>query len=170
MMTDFFSFFGLRPSPTLDESALKQTFYANSKRFHPDFHTLEAEATQREVLEKSTLNNQAYKTLRQEDTRLKHLLELRGILGAEGTNQVPQDFLMEIMEVNEALMELEFEDDPTVREKVAGLINRLDAELRASVASVIAGYDDESVSKSDLNILKDYYLKRRYLLRLREKI
>ncbi len=169
-MTDYFSFFGLRPSPTLDEAALKKTFYANSKRYHPDFHTLETEATQQEVLEKSTLNNQGYKTLRDEDTRLQHLLQLRGVLGAEGTNQVPQDFLMEIMEVNEALMELEFEDDPIVREKVSGLIDQLDADLRASVVSIIAGYDDELVSATDLEALKDYYLKRRYLLRLREKI
>jgi molecular chaperone HscB len=169
-MTNYFSFFNLRPSPTLDEAKLKQTFYANSKRFHPDFHTLEDEATQQDVLEQSTLNNQGYKILADEDSRLKHFLEVRGILGEEGSNQVPQDFLMEIMEVNEALMELEFEDDPSVRLKVTGLIDQLDADLRRDVADTLENYDDDKATQAELDQLKDYYLKRRYLLRLREKI
>lgn len=169
-MTDYFSFFNLRPSPTLDGAALKKTFYANSKRFHPDFHTLEDEATQREVLEQSTLNNQGYRVLADEDSRLRHLLEVKGVMGEEGSNQVPQDFLLEIMEVNEALMELEFEDDPSVRLKVTGLIDRLDADLRREVAGVVENYDDATATAAELEQLKDYYLKRRYLLRLREKI
>ena len=169
-MTDYFSFFGISPSPTLNQAALKKTFYANSKRYHPDFHTMETDTAQQEVLEKSTLNNQGYKILADEDLRLKHLLELRGALGAEGTNQVPQDFLMEIMEVNEALMELEFEDDPIVREKVTALIDQLDADLRKEVAGTLESYNDATVTEEQLEALKDYYLKRRYLLRLREKI
>ncbi|THH41174.1 iron-sulfur cluster co-chaperone HscB C-terminal domain-containing protein [Neolewinella litorea] len=169
-MTDYFSFFDLRPSPTVDQAALKRKFYAFSKQFHPDFHTLEDDAAQQEVLEKSTLNNQGYKVLADDDLRLKHLLEIKNVLGEEGSNQVPQDFLMEIMEVNEALMELEFEDDPSVRQKVAGLIDQLEADLDRDVESIIEHYDDDRVTQEELDQLKDYYLKRRYLLRLREKI
>ena len=169
-MTNYFHLFDLPPAPTIDQAALKKTFYANSKRYHPDFHTLEDTATQQEVLEKSTLNNQGYKVLADEDLRLKHLLELKGVLGAEGTNQVPQDFLLEIMEVNEALMELEFEDDPMARLKVTGLIDQLEADLREEVAEAYAGYEDTTATTAQLELLRDYYLKRRYLLRLREKI
>jgi molecular chaperone HscB len=169
-MTDYFAFFGLRPSPTLDEAALKRAFYSNSKRFHPDFHTLADPGVQEDVLEKSTLNNQAYRTLTNEDTRLKHLLELRGALGEEGSNQVPQDFLLEIMEVNEALMELEFDDDPASRQRVTALISQLETDLRAGVGDLLANYDDRTATPAELERLKDYYLKRRYLLRLREKI
>ncbi len=169
-MTNYFSFFGLQPSPRLDVAALKKSFYANSKKFHPDFHTLEDKATQEEVLEKSTLNNEAYKTLADDDRRLRHLLELRGVLEAEGNNQVPQDFLMEIMEINEALMELEFEDDPIVRQKVEGLITQLEADLEREVSSTMENYDDDRVTNRELQGLKDYYLKRRYLTRIRQKI
>ena len=169
-MTDYFDFFDLAPSPRVDKAALKKAFYANSKRFHPDFHTLQDDTTQQEVLEQSTLNNQGYRTLLDDDARLRHLLELKGALGAEGTNQVPQEFLMEIMEVNEALMELEFEDDPVVREKVTGLIDQLEGDLDREVATTVDGYDDATAGEDELTALKDYYLKRRYLLRLREKI
>ncbi len=169
-MTNYFDFFGLTPSPKVDQGLLKRSFYANSKRFHPDFHTLESDDRQQEVLEKSTLNNQAFKVLSDDDQRLRHLLELKGSLGEEGSNQVPQDFLMEIMEVNEALMELEFEDDPAARQKLEGLIAQLEADLDREVAPVIDHYDDNAAEAEQLTALKDYYLKRRYLLRLREKI
>ena len=168
-MTNYFDFFDLPLSPTLDEALLRKTFYANSKRFHPDFHTLKSEGEQQEALDNSTINNQGYKVLTDPDRRLKHLLELKGVLGAEGTNTVPQDFLMEMMEINEALMELEFEDDPLVRQKVTGLIDKLEADLDESVADIIKHYDDATVSEANLGKLKDYYLKRRYLRRLRSK-
>ena len=169
-MTDYFAFFDLSPSPTLDEADLKKRFYANSRRFHPDFHTLASEAARDDALEKSTLNNQAYKTLLDPDLRLKHLLDLRGALGEEGTNQVPQAFLLEIMEVNEALMELEFEPDERARTQVQGLINALETKLDAEVSDIMADYDNNSVSEQELDRLRDYYLKKRYLLRLRNKI
>lgn len=169
-MTDYFAFFNLPVAPVIDQAALKKTFYANSKKFHPDFHTLKSTQEREEALEKSTLNNEGYKILTDGDRRLRHLLELRGVLGEEGTHSVPQDFLLEIMEVNEALLELEFSDDPADRQKVTTLIDALEAQLEATAAPVINQYDDTTVTPSDLEILKDYYLKKRYLLRLREKI
>lgn len=108
--------------------------------------------------------------LSDDDRRLRHLLEIKGTLEAEGQNKVPQAFLMEIMEVNEALMELEFEDDPAVRLKVESLIDQLESDLESEVASLLADYDADKVTETDLQLLKDYYLKRRYLMRLREKI
>ncbi|MBC6996036.1 Fe-S protein assembly co-chaperone HscB [Neolewinella lacunae] len=169
-MTNYFAFFGLLPAPVLDEAALKKAFYANSRRYHPDFHTLEDEATRDAVLEKSTLNNQAYKVLADPDLRLRHLLELRGALGEEGTNSVPQDFLLEIMDVNEALMELELDDDPAARARIEALVAGLEASLDREIADLFNQYDDATVSPAELDRLRDYYLKKRYLLRLRGKI
>lgn len=169
-MTDYFAYFDLPALPTVDQALLKRRFYANSKRFHPDFHTLADAATQDEALEQSTRNNRAYKTLADDDGRLRHLLELRGALGAEGTNQVPQDFLLEIMDVNEALMELEFDDDPAVRNKVTGLIDQLEADLARDAAPALSTSDPAALDEATLATLADYYLKRRYLLRLRQKI
>jgi molecular chaperone HscB len=39
-----------------------------------------------EVLELSTLNNNAYKTLSDFDKRMKYILELKEVLGEEGKN------------------------------------------------------------------------------------
>lgn len=169
-MTNYFEFFGLPVSPNVDQDLLKRAFYANSKRFHPDFHTLSDEATQDDALEQSTTNNQGYKILSNEDLRLKHFLDIHGALGEEGSNKVPQSFLIEMMDVNEALMELEFEDDPAAREKVDKLISKLEEEIDNSVTDIMGSYTPEASTEGQLSALKDYYLKRRYLLRLRNKI
>ncbi|MEM1358885.1 MAG: Fe-S protein assembly co-chaperone HscB [Bacteroidota bacterium] len=169
-MSNYFEFFQLPVAPTVDQAALKRQFYLNSKRFHPDFHTLGTESAREEALEMSTLNNQAYKVLADDDLRLRHLLELKDALGEEGSNTVPQDFLMEIMEVNEALMELEFDEDSAKREKVEKLISSLETDLDRSMTELINHYDNATVSSAELEQLKDYYLKKRYLLRLKGKI
>ncbi|MCX8212267.1 MAG: Fe-S protein assembly co-chaperone HscB [Lewinella sp.] len=168
-MINYFTYFNLPVSPTIDQAALKKQFYANSKRFHPDFHTLAGEKAQEEALEQSTLNNQGYKILTDADRRLKHLLDIKGALGEEGTNKMPQAFLMEMMDINEALMELQFEDDPAARVKVDGMIGGLEAGFDEDVAKVLNHYDDATVSKVDLEKLKDYYLKKRYLRRLKQQ-
>ena len=59
---NYFEFYNIPVSFNVDKSALKRTFYANSKKSHPDFYTLESEEKQLEVLELSTLNNKAYKS------------------------------------------------------------------------------------------------------------
>ncbi|NUO01667.1 MAG: hypothetical protein HUU01_13755, partial [Saprospiraceae bacterium] len=109
---NYFEFFGLPVSIELDEASLKRRFYENSKKFHPDFFTLESPEKQAEILELSTFNNEAWRTLSDFDSRLKYLLELKGLFGEEGTNVLPQEFLMDMMDINEAAMELEFDFDP----------------------------------------------------------
>ena len=108
-MSNYFEFYGLPESLELDEHLLKKKFYAHSRSFHPDFHTLASEEEQEKMLLQASLNNIAYKTLASFDSRLKHLLTLHGKLETEGENKVPQDFLMEMMDLNEGLMELEME-------------------------------------------------------------
>ncbi len=168
-MTNYFNFFDLPVSPAIDKAELKKRFYANSKRFHPDFHTLAGDEAREEALEQSTLNNQGYKLLTDDDRRLKHLLDLKGVLGEEGTNKMPQAFLMEMMDINEALMELQFDEDPTARAKVEKMIADLEYSFDQEVAEVLNHYDDATVSSEDLEKLKDYYLKKRYLRRLKQQ-
>ena len=164
---NYFDFFGLPQVWAIDKDKLKKTFYKNSRQFHPDFHRLSSEDEQAEALEQSSHNNRGYKLLMDDHQRLRHLLELEGVLAAEGENTVPQDFLMEIMEVNELLMELEFDPDPAAQTKVQALIAELEGGLNSKVADL---RESESLNTNDLSQLKDYYLKHRYLLRLQEKM
>ncbi|MEM9835548.1 MAG: iron-sulfur cluster co-chaperone HscB C-terminal domain-containing protein [Bacteroidota bacterium] len=167
---NYFDFFDLPIAPKVDQALLKKKFYENSRKYHPDFYTLASPEKQAEVLELSTLNNQGYLLLKEEDATLKYLLELKGYLGGEGENKIPQDFLLEVMDINETLMELEFDDDPALRQKASQQTEALEKSLEQDVRELLDKYDDSTVSPDELNRLRDYYLKQRYLLRIREKI
>ena len=167
---NYFEFYNLPVSFQLDEVALKKTFYANSKRFHPDFFTLENEERQNEILELSTLNTQAYKTLSDFDRRMKYVLELKGVLAEEGKNALPQDFLMDMMDINEAIMELEFDFDNTAYQKVLNDTHLIDNQILEDIKPVINNYQDGVTPQSDLEKVKKFYLKKRYLLRILENV
>lgn len=169
---DHFELYGLPVTFNPDMAVVKQKFYELSKKFHPDFYIMEDQAKQDEVLEMSTLNNKAYQTLTDPQKRLHYILEIKGLL-TEGENYLlPQVFLMEMMEVNEALMELEFDPDAGkllgVRSKVDGIEQQLFDEI-LQLTTDFEVQDKEKQQQSLLKI-KDLYYRNKYLLRLRERL
>jgi len=167
---NYFELYKMPVGFVIDESALKRKFYALSKEYHPDFYTLESEEKQAEILRLSTLNNEAYHTLKDADRRMKYVLELKEALAEEGQNKLPPDFLMEMMELNEALMELEIDGTPGAVATVQQQLEEKEAELYAAVAPLLTGYEEDSETDADLKGVVDYYLKKRYLLRIRENL
>lgn len=167
-MTDYFAFMGIPRAFFPDEGVLRKTFVENSRRWHPDVHADGLQASLRKAEELSALNNQAFATLRDFDKRIDHLLALEGFLPEEGQAQLPQDFLMEMMDVNEELMELAMEDDPLKRQELAAHVDAMERELTTSVQPIMAAYDRDG--SGDLQQVCDYQLKRRYFHRLRTRI
>ena len=99
-------------------------------KHHPDFFTLDGIEKQMEALEVSTLNNKAYNTLKDFDRRLKYILEEKSVLKEEGSNNLPQEFLMEMMKVNEAVMDLQFDFD---EEKHTNILRSQNDKGRAEI-------------------------------------
>ncbi len=167
---NYFEFFNLPVAFILDEAALKSSFYVNSKRFHPDFYATASAEEQAHALQMSTLNNEAYRILSDLDRRMQYVLGLKGVLAEEGQNEAPADFLMEMMELNEALMELEFDFDPDTFQQVSQQIESMESSLFEEVAPLLQAYNDQQPDPVALELIKDYYFKRKYLLRIRENL
>eukprot|EP01037_Dinobryon_pediforme_P000940 gene940-947_t len=104
---NYFEFYGIPESFAPDTALLKKKFYELSKKYHPDFYANEDEAKQQEILELSTLNNKAYQTLSDPNKRLEYILSLHELLKEGAKPQLPADFLMEMMDINERLMDVE---------------------------------------------------------------
>lgn len=173
-MTDnnYFELYELPLTFQVDELKLKKKFYELSKRFHPDFYVNESAEKQAEILELSTLNNKAYQVLSDPLKRIEYVLSLHDML-AEGDKYVlPQDFLMDMMDVNEALMEMEFDHDEL---KLAQLSTQID-EMELSLFDELKRYTDESDlkegadSESILLKIKDIWYRQKYLMRIRESL
>jgi len=153
----------------IDEGDLKKRYLAMSRKLHPDFYTLQDHITQEIILEKSSLNNEAYKVLKDPMSRVKYILEVTGHLEPEGDQSIPQEFLMEMMEINESLMELSMdpnpEDEASLRKKIASI----EDQLKVEVEPVFKEFETSAYS-TDLTIVKEFYFKSKYLLRLKENL
>ena len=168
---DYFEFYNLPQSFQLDVAALRRTFLERSRQYHPDFHTLADDEEQARMLELSTLNNEAFRTLSDPDKRIQYLLKINGLL-EEGENQqaLSQDFLMEMMDINEAMMELEFDFDAERYKQTRHAVEALDQTLLQEIQPVLDTWTIENGTAADLVKVRDYFFKKRYLLRIFENL
>jgi len=166
-----FEFYGLPVAFSVDESAVRRVYLLNSKKYHPDFHTLSDEPEQAQMLELSTCNNEAFKTLSDPDNRVRYVLELKGLLGQENENpSLPQDFLMGMMEINEALIELEFDFEVEGYHNILERVNKLETELETSIQPILSSWSETAGNDPDLEKVREYFFKKRYLLRIKENL
>ncbi len=168
-MMKYFKLFDIPVAFQIDESILKSKFLQLSRDTHPDRFTLESEEKQEEMLELSTQVNEGYKVLRSFDKRLQYILQEKGTLAGEGQDKLPQDFLMEMMDINEVIMDLQFDPDPEKTKAAKDQIAAFDAELQKAIEGVLS--TDRNVDDADtLSAAKDYYLKKKYLTRIYENL
>ena len=169
---DYFELYGLPLTFNPDQKVVKQKFYELSKKFHPDFHINESEEKQEEVLLLSTMNNKAYQVLSDPQKRLHYILDIKGLI-QEGENYVlPQAFLMDMMDVNEALMDLEFEPDAAKLLEVRMQVDEIEKGLFDELSGLTTGFEalPEAEQQAALLKIKDLYYRNKYLLRIGETL
>jgi molecular chaperone HscB len=168
---NYFEFYNIPESFLLDEKALKAKYYQLSREYHPDFYANESQEKQNEILQLSTQNTNAYRTLSDQDLRMQYILKEHGVL-EEGKNELPSDFLMDMMDLNEELMELEFDFDADKFHEIGEKSSGLTAQLDNDILPVLQRYSElHGVTKQEaLEEVKTYYLKKKYLLRIQETL
>jgi molecular chaperone HscB len=169
---DYFELYGLPVSFNPDPKIVKQKFYALSKQYHPDFYVNESEEKQEEVLQLSTLNNKAFQVFGDLQKRIHYVLTLKGMLAEGDHYALPQSFLMEMMDVNEALMELQFEPDPEKLASITSEISAIETALQDELSGLTVAFDSQSPEEQEttLKAIKDLYYRNKYLYRIRESL
>lgn len=168
---NYFEFYELPVQFNPDQNAIKTKFYALSKKFHPDFYANESATKQEDVLNLSTLNNKAYQTLSNANKRLKYVLELKGIVATDEGYQLPQSFLMEMMDVNEALMDLEFEPDAEKLTQVKNDVDSIEKQLESELKNSLQQFDENPEGSEPLfPVIKDLFYRQKYIARIRERL
>lgn len=171
-MVDYFEFYGLPVTFNPDTAQIKKKFYELSKKYHPDFYINESEEKQNEVLELSTVNNKAYQVLSDPQKRLHYILELKGLLKEGESYTLPQDFLMDMMDVNETLMDLQFDPDAARLASVKNEVDAIEKDLSGQIDALTASFEsvDAEGQTQVLASIKDLYYRNKYLYRIRESI
>ncbi len=161
---DYFNFFNLPRTLTLDTAALEKSFYALSRKLHPDRFAGRPADEQEQALAQSSLLNDAYRALKDPIARTEYLLKLEGIdleeqsrqatdaSNAAGTQKkqlVPPDLLEEVFELNMQLEEMRAakkmgEDDPQLKKDLAAAKQNFDSQLaglQAQLEGLWAAWD-----------------------------
>lgn len=169
-MENYFDFYGIPISFRPNQAEVRRIYYANSKKYHPDFFTLESEKKQAEVLELSSKNNKAFELFSNPDALMKYVLELKGVLNKEKTDALPPMFLMEMMDVNEELEMLASDFSVERYNQILSDVQHRADELYREVAPILENYNEATTSSSELEKVKNFFLKKQYLLRIKEKL
>lgn len=168
-MMNYFELYELPISFHPDKEVAKKKFYELSKKYHPDRYTLADEQAQTEALQMAALNNMAYKTLMNEDAAMQYVLKLKGVTEDEEKYNLPADFLMEMMELNETVSDYEMEPDEEKKQLAVGSWQGLMDQLNKEIETVAREYE-ETDNEVLLKQLKDLYYRKKYLLRIQERI
>lgn len=169
---NYFELYDLPISFHPDQNVVKQQFYALSKKYHPDFYISESAGKQDEVLELSTLNNKAFQVLKNSQKVLHYVLELKGVIAEGESYALPQSFLMEMMDVNEIIMDLQFDPDAEKLAQVKAEIAAIEQSLNDELHTHTNGFQDLSVDEQEQKLMKikDIYYRNKYILRLKESL
>jgi molecular chaperone HscB len=154
-----FELFNLPISLLVDTSGLSKKYFELQRQYHPDRFIQASDAEQEEALQVSAQVNKAFIILKDPNTTLQYVLQLKGLLEEEEKYQLSPDFLMEVMELNE-----EMEEGMT--DAIQSKIDQLKKELYADVEAIITNYQEGITSEKELLQVKEYYFKKKYLDRM----
>ncbi|XP_010735139.2 iron-sulfur cluster co-chaperone protein HscB [Larimichthys crocea] len=133
--TSYFKIMDCDCTFTLDTQKLQKRYLQLQRSLHPDNFSHKSVKEQEYSETHSALVNKAYRTLLKPLSRGLYMLELKGISIEEGTDSgADPEFLMELMEINEALhgartSEQANEIGKDAKGKLADLTKEIDAAL-----------------------------------------
>ncbi len=102
----YFAFLGLPEKLALDQQELEQRFHSLSWKLHPDNFVRSSQRERELSLERSSVLNDAYRTLHQPIARAEYLLARAGLRKQGASRQAaPPELLEEVFQLNESLDE-----------------------------------------------------------------
>ena len=130
-----FDLFGLAQSFQIDIAQLEQQYRALQTLVHPDKSAHLADAEQRLAMQRATLVNEAYQTLRNPLRRARYLLSLHGVdIQEENNTLMPPDFLLAQLEWREAVSEARQTRDAAALDELAARLRHETSELEDRLA------------------------------------
>lgn len=159
---NYYELFNLPVSPVVDQLQLSKIYFTLQRQSHPDFFTKELEDDQELALDKSAHINKAYKIFKNPDACLGYFLQVKGIIEPGEKYELPPDFLMEMMDLNENLT-----DNPEAGIKDA---ESFEKELILEQENYVSALHTDAGNHQTLLAMKSLYYRKKYLNRILERL
>ena len=160
---NYFALFGLPIGFQVDTNKLRAAFMDIQRASHPDKFAQSNSYEQEEALERSALANKGFSLLNNKDQILPYVLELKGIITPDEKYALSPDFLMEMMELNEAWMDA---DDEAAKQSILDQIKAIEDEILEPIKSYLEMDQIDSIAQETMLQIKEYYYKKKYLDRI----
>lgn len=125
---NYFAIFNLPVTFNIDLNAVAGLYRELQKAVHPDRFASGSDLERRLAMQKTSLINQAFQTLKDPVARAQYMLQLQGVeTNTETDTTMDAGFLMEQMEIREAIAEVRDQPDPLA------VLDKLSSKLRATL-------------------------------------
>ena len=162
---NYFELFGLPIAFKADSNQLRTAFMNIQRASHPDKFVQGTEAEQELALEQSAMANKGFSLLNNKDQILPYVLEITGHIVPDEKYNLAPDFLMEMMELNEAWMDAE---SPESKQGLLDQINTIKNDIFSPIKAYLEADTIIDIPQEAMLQIKDYYYKKKYLDRILE--
>ncbi len=162
---NYFELFGLPIAFKADSGQLRNAFMNIQRASHPDKYVQSNEMEQELALEQSAAANKGFTLLNNKEQILPYVLEITGHIAADEKYNLAPDFLMEMMDLNEAWMDA---DNDTAKQQILGQINTLKNDIFSPIKAYLDADTINDIPQEAMLQIKDYYYKKKYLDRILE--
>ena len=163
---NYFELFSLPQQYALERAELDTRYRDLQRTVHPDRYASASDRERRLSMQQATHINEAYQVLKDPLRRGRYLLELRGhALEDQQTTHQDPEFLMQQIELREALGDIRRQDDPLQA------LDRLSREILAqyqALESELAQVLDNS--REEIDAALTLVLKMQYFMRLQNEM
>lgn len=160
---DYYRIFGLPVSFEIDPNLIAERYRELQRAVHPDRFANAGDRERREAVIQAANINEAYHTLKSPLRRARYLLQLQGVeFDDERETSFAPEFLMEQMELREALVEVRGRDDAL--DALGTIIDDIDKRIGAML-----GAFKGALEKSDLAVAKQIVHKLQFLHKLKQE-
>ncbi|HPI55329.1 MAG TPA: Fe-S protein assembly co-chaperone HscB [Chitinophagaceae bacterium] len=163
---NYFELFSLPVSLKIDTAQLQKTYYRLCREFHPDHAATDA---QEQAMHQTADIHKARETLSKPELRLAYLLKINGMMEEDEKYKLPASFLGQMMDINEAAMELSGSPDDVATQALQQDIEQCHATIYQPVAAYFTA-DELTLTAQDLSALQLYYYQQKYLQRVQDSI
>lgn len=160
-LPNYFDIFGLPVAFSIDEQLLAAHYRELQKTVHPDRFANASERDRRMAVQQAADINEAFHTLKSPLKRARYLLQIKGVtFDDEKETTVEPAFLMEQMELREALAEVSAGDDAFTK------LNTIMQDITRRITQMLDEYN-ECVKMGDLAQAKVIVQKLQFLEKLK---
>ena len=163
---NYFELFNFPVSYDLDLTELSNRYRKLQHTVHPDKFANASDLERRLSMQKSTLINEAYQTLKSPLQRARYMLLLKGVdLSSDTSTSMDSEFLMQQMRLREELEQMRSHSDP--ESKLLILAEEIEQAIAEQI-TVLSRLFNEANDNS-LEQIADYVRRMQFMMKLQQE-